>query len=80
MITISDLSEQVAALVEQQEPIVEKAQQHAETAVGNYETGNAQLSRAIISARNARRYKWYILWVCREYYDVALFGATLIAQ
>ncbi|KAE8378569.1 t-SNARE [Aspergillus bertholletiae] len=64
LMALNELSREVAELVRVQEPIVEKIEQNAEQTALNYEKGNEKIRHAIISARNARRYKWYILLVC----------------
>lgn len=67
LMTLSELSQQVAELVRSHEPIVEKIEENAEETRLNYEKGNEKIGHAIVSARNARKYKWYILLVCSKY-------------
>ncbi|KAB8214173.1 t-SNARE [Aspergillus novoparasiticus] len=64
LMALSELSQQVAELVRSHEPIVEKIEENAEETRLNYEKGNEKIGHAIVSARNARKYKWYILLVC----------------
>ncbi|GAB1195832.1 hypothetical protein APSETT444_005097 [Aspergillus pseudonomiae] len=61
LMALSELSQQVAELVRAHEPMVETIEENAEKTAFNYEKGNEKIGHAIISARNARKYKWYIL-------------------
>ncbi|KAL1976475.1 hypothetical protein VTN31DRAFT_2757 [Thermomyces dupontii] len=61
MIELARLYEEVAELVQQQEPAVEQINQGAHDVVENVDNANKQIDQAIVSARNARRWKWYIL-------------------
>jgi syntaxin 1B/2/3 len=61
MIELARLYQEVAELVQQQEPAVEQINQGAHDVVENVDNANKQIDSAIVSARNARRWKWYIL-------------------
>jgi syntaxin 1B/2/3 len=66
LIALSQLSREVAELVQLQEPVVEKIEANADETAMHYGKANEKLNNAIISARNARKYKWYILLVCSK--------------
>ena len=68
MIELARLYQEVAELVQQQEPAVEQINQGAHDVVENVDNANKQIDSAIVSARNARRWKWYILIVVSKYY------------
>lgn len=61
MIELGRLYQEVADLVQQQEPAVEQINQGAQDVVENVDNANKQIDSAIKSARNARRWKWYAL-------------------
>lgn len=61
MIELGRLYQEVAELVQQQEPAVEQINQGATDVVTNVQNANKQIDSAIVSARNARRWKWYAL-------------------
>ncbi|OGE49925.1 hypothetical protein PENARI_c019G12298 [Penicillium arizonense] len=61
LIALSELYNEVAELVHQQEPAVAQINQGAEETHRNVEQANTKLSSAIQSAKNARRWKWYAL-------------------
>lgn len=67
MIELSHLSQEIATLIQCQEPAVDDINKNAHDTVDNTAKANDHLIRAIFSARNARKYKWYILFVCCEY-------------
>ncbi|KAF7591832.1 Plasma membrane t-SNARE, secretory vesicle fusion [Aspergillus hancockii] len=57
LIALSQLSEEVAQLVQVQERVAEKIEANADDTAMNYEKANEKLNTAIVSARNARKYK-----------------------
>lgn len=61
MIELSELYNEVAELVQQQEAAVTQINQGAEETHQNVAQANTKLDSAIKSARNARRWKWYAL-------------------
>ncbi|KAJ5981826.1 hypothetical protein N7499_009118 [Penicillium canescens] len=61
LIALSELYNEVAELVHQQEPAVAQINQGAEETHRNVEQANTKLDSAIQSAKNARRWKWYAL-------------------
>jgi syntaxin 1B/2/3 len=63
---LSHLSQEVAILVQHQEPVVDDINKNAQDTAENTAKANDHLVKAIFSARNARKYKWYILFVCRK--------------
>jgi hypothetical protein len=67
MIELARLYQEVAELVQQQEPAVEQINQGAHDVVENVDNANKQIDSAIVSARNARRWKWYILIAVSKY-------------
>lgn len=67
LVEISDLSTEIAQLVQKHEPATMQIEEDAREVVKDVEKADTNLSKAIISARNVRKYKWYILFVCCEY-------------
>jgi syntaxin 1B/2/3 len=63
MIELARLYQEVAELVQQQEPAVQQINEGANDVVENVDNANKQIGSAIISARNARKWKWYLLLV-----------------
>ncbi|KAI0002763.1 t-SNARE [Xylariaceae sp. FL0662B] len=64
--TITELAamfQDLAVLVEQQEAYVAQAETNAENTTKYIDEGNTHVKRGIISARNARKYKWWCLFV-----------------
>jgi len=60
MIELGRLYQEVAELVQQQEPAVEQINRGAEDVVDNVNSANKQLGSAVTSARKARKLKWII--------------------
>jgi syntaxin 1B/2/3 len=58
---LGQLFQDMDALVVQQEAAVENIEMKGEEVVTNLDEGTKQISTAIVSARNARKYKW---WCC----------------
>ncbi|KYK58330.1 ssoi [Drechmeria coniospora] len=56
---LSQLYEQLAVLVDRDEPVVQAAESNAQTTVENIEKGNEQVKLANEHARRARRLKWW---------------------
>lgn len=67
MIELARLYQEVAELVQQQEPAVEQINTGAHDVVENVDNANKQIDSAIVSARNARKWKWYILLAVSKY-------------
>lgn len=63
LIELSAMFQDLAVLVEQQEEAVVQAEQNAENTTKYMDEGNAHVDKGIISARNARKYKWWCLLV-----------------
>ncbi|TQB69083.1 Plasma membrane t-SNARE, secretory vesicle fusion [Monascus purpureus] len=61
MLELSQLSEEIARLVEQQEVPVERIAEDAEQTKTHIQEANTHISRAIVSARKARKWKWIAL-------------------
>ncbi|KOS21689.1 Syntaxin-like protein psy1 [Escovopsis weberi] len=57
------LYQELAALVEQQEPVIISAEDNAQQTVENIEKGNEQVMQATEHARRRRRLKWWLLLV-----------------
>ncbi|OJJ32734.1 hypothetical protein ASPWEDRAFT_29880 [Aspergillus wentii DTO 134E9] len=64
LIALAELSQEVAEMVKIQEPVVEAINMNADQTAENTKQANEKLDGAIVSARSARKYKWYILFVC----------------
>lgn len=67
LITLAELSQEVAALVQQQEYAVVDIERGANETHKNFQQANDHLDKGITSVRNARKWKWWALFVCREY-------------
>jgi syntaxin 1B/2/3 len=80
MIELARLYQEVAELVQQQEPAVEQINQGAHDVVENVDNANKQIDSAIVSARNARRWKWYILIAVSKYYSAPYTHMKLVAN
>ncbi|KAJ5424517.1 hypothetical protein N7445_010490 [Penicillium cf. griseofulvum] len=63
LIELSHLYNEVAELVQQQEPAVQHIQERTAVAEENVKSGTTKIDHAIQSAKNARRWKWYALLV-----------------
>ncbi|KAI0870336.1 putative syntaxin-like protein psy1 [Hypoxylon argillaceum] len=63
LMELSNLFQDVAVLIEQQDPIITKAEENAADTNHNLTQGNAQVKKGIISARNARKWKWWCLLI-----------------
>ena len=74
MADLAQLFTDVQELVIQQEPAVTQIQQGAEETHRNVQQANTKLESAIISARNARRWKWYALIIIRKLHSSALLS------
>ena len=61
--SLNELFTEVAALVEHQNYPVQKINEDAEQIVEDYKQANEHLTRGIFSARNARKWKWWILFI-----------------
>lgn len=61
--SLNELFTEVAALVEHQNYPVQKINEDAEQTVEDYKQANEHLTRGIFSARNARKWKWWILFI-----------------
>ncbi|OJJ51744.1 hypothetical protein ASPZODRAFT_55866 [Penicilliopsis zonata CBS 506.65] len=58
-----NLSKEIGQLVLQQETAVEQINEDAGNVATNVQIANKQLDSAIVSARNARKWKWYALGI-----------------
>ncbi|KAJ5203787.1 SNARE domain protein [Penicillium cinerascens] len=67
LITLAELSQEVAALVQQQEYAVVDIERGADETHKNFQQANDHLDKGIKSVRNARKWKWWALFICREY-------------
>ncbi|KAI1110337.1 t-SNARE [Nemania sp. NC0429] len=63
LMELASLFQDLAVLVEQQEVPVVQAEQNAENTTKYIDQGNQQVKRGIISARNARKWKWWCLLI-----------------
>lgn len=66
VMALAALFQEVNELVQEHEFQVEKIQDNAASAEDNMRSANEKLSFAVRSARSARKYKWWILFVCGE--------------
>jgi syntaxin 1B/2/3 len=57
------MTAQLATLVDQQDVTAQAAEQNAFDTLDNTEKGQKEMKRAIVSAQNIRRWKWWILLV-----------------
>lgn len=64
MIALAEMYQDVGTMVEQQTYPVQEIQEKAEMTANYTKDANEQMSRAIISLRNANKWKWWILLVC----------------
>ena len=60
---LARLFEDLALLVEQQEVPIQQAEKNAEDTNQHLTSGNQQVHKGIISARNARKCKWWCLLI-----------------
>lgn len=60
---LASLFQDLAVLVEQQEEPVVQAEKNAENTTQYIDQGNAHVKKGIISARNARKWKWWCLLI-----------------
>jgi len=60
---LASIFQDLAVLVEQQDVAVVAAEQNAENTTKHLEEGNQHVKKGIISAQNARKYKWWCLLV-----------------
>ena len=63
MVELSQLYEEVARLVEQQETPVVNIEQDADNTRTHIQDANKNIDGAIVSARKARKWKWIILLI-----------------
>ncbi|KAI0910028.1 t-SNARE [Ustulina deusta] len=63
LMELASLFQDLAVLVEQQEEPVRQAEVNAENTTKWMDQGNQQVKKGIISARNARKWKWWCLLI-----------------
>ncbi|KAI1402913.1 t-SNARE [Hypoxylon fuscum] len=63
LIELAQMFQDLAILVEQQEPMVEQAEQNAENTAKYIDEGNTHVKKGIIHARNRRKWKWWCLFI-----------------
>lgn len=77
MVELSQLYEEVARLVEQQETPVQNIEQDASNTKTNVQDANKNINSAIVSARKARKWKWIILLIFSMYlYSLIMLMCT----
>ncbi|KAJ5670576.1 plasma membrane t-SNARE secretory vesicle fusion [Penicillium maclennaniae] len=64
LITLAELSQEVAELVHQQESAVVEIEQTVNQTHENLQKANTHLDMGIQSVRNARKWKWWALFIC----------------
>lgn len=67
MIELSRLYQEVGEIVHQQEPAFEQISGDAEQVQQNTSDANKQIDSAIVSARKAKKWKWYALIIVSKY-------------
>lgn len=79
MIELAELFQDMENLVVQQEAAVTNIEMKGEEVVDHMDKGNEQLGTAIVSARNARKWKWWCLGIVGKFH---IFGpnATMSSQ
>ncbi|KAI1081155.1 t-SNARE [Whalleya microplaca] len=78
---LADMFQDLAVLVEQQETYVQVAETNAENTTKYIDDGNTHVKKGIISARNARKYKWWCLLLVVIIIALALgIGLGIAAQ
>lgn len=75
--SLNEVFEEVSRLVEIHQVPLENTVKNVENTVENFQKSTRLLDRAIISARNARKYKWWILLVCGKYSIIKWLWNTL---
>lgn len=55
--------QELATVVEQQDPVIRAAEDNAQETTDNIRAGNAQVEKATESAKRARKLKWWCLLV-----------------
>jgi len=68
MIELAELFQDMENLVVQQEAAVTNIEMKGEEVVENMDKGNEQITTAIKSARNARKWKWWCLGISSKFY------------
>ncbi|KAL7623015.1 hypothetical protein AAE478_006694 [Parahypoxylon ruwenzoriense] len=63
LLELAAMFQDLAILVEQQEPYVEQAEQNAENTTKYIDEGNTHVKKGIIHARNRRKWKWWCLFI-----------------
>ncbi|KAI4867358.1 t-SNARE [Hypoxylon rubiginosum] len=63
IVELAQMFQDLAILVEQQEPLVEEAATNAENTSKYIEEGNTHVKKGIIHARNRRKWKWWCLFL-----------------
>ena len=66
LITLAELSQEVAELVHQQEYALVEIDKAANETHENFQKANNHLDKGIRSVRNARKLKWWALFICSE--------------
>ncbi|KAG5928692.1 hypothetical protein E4U42_000121 [Claviceps africana] len=64
--TLSELAllyQELATVVEQQEPVIQAAEENAQQTTDHLAQGNEQVKQATVSARRARKLKWWCLLI-----------------
>ena len=65
MIELAQLSQDLDAIVLQQEPAVTQIEQKGEEVTENTAKANTEIDGAIVKARSRNRKKWWCLLICR---------------
>ena len=68
MIELQQLFQDLERIVYEQEPLVEKIEQQAETVQEDLVKGNEEMTHAVTSARAARKKKWICLGIVGKFF------------
>lgn len=71
------LYQELATIVEQQEPVIDAAEQNAEQTVDNLKSGTEHVDKGIKSARNRRKLKWWCALIVALIIIAIVLGVAL---
>ena len=72
-IELNTLSQEVAQLVHLQEPMVENIEEKTKEVADDTLKANEHLDKGITSARNARKWKWWALFIVSKSTRISIF-------
>ena len=74
---LAELFQNMEQLVTEQDPMVEEIDQRGHQVQEDVDKAHDNLKTAVVSARSARRKKWWCLLICRKFY-LSLFVARVL--